>query len=174
MWTTKQIKWFIFEQVHWKCFLRICFKEALIQSQWATQFVCFKTFVSNWMSFITTLYYHIAFLCNAKTVTYWLIQFSCLFLSYTVFSSYIHFHNHIKPMCFQERSSKSERMEMEVCKTKSDYDPKKWNLVWPNIIYFAAFHIFAIYGVYLLLFNAKFYTVLFGECGLVTWIIFVG
>lgn len=52
-------------------------------------------------------------------------------------------------------------------KTVTPAAPKekiKSALVWRNIIAFTYVHIAALYGAWLLLTAAKFYTVLFGEC----------
>lgn len=59
----------------------------------------------------------------------------------------------------QEESSPMSNMQ-RLQKSKSKY---KWKIVWKNVIIFLYFHISAVYGAYLLLTVAKWYTIIFCE-----------
>lgn len=54
-------------------------------------------------------------------------------------------------------------IEMVFKTTNSNLPPREYKIIWINVIRYVLLHIFAIYGLYLSLFVAKWFTFLWGE-----------
>lgn len=48
-------------------------------------------------------------------------------------------------------------------KNESKIDVKKWQLVWPNVIFFILVHLGSLYGIYLIITKAKWQTTIFSK-----------
>lgn len=61
-----------------------------------------------------------------------------------------------------QKKSAAEKTQQSTQKSQSSKPKYQWKLVWRNLIAFSYLHFGALYGLYILIVAAKFYTILWG------------